>query len=136
MATHDLPSRGRAVRPSFTRQTTDSIVTTSRAPSAIVPRKKLSIATAAAPIPNPATLPSTWKRPTRADAKPTCFAGTRSGTYPWNGPWAKFALTWRRTMNAAIAMTVFDEAIPSRKTMSRIEPMKMYGLRRPQRLMV
>jgi hypothetical protein len=33
--------------------------------------------------------------------------------------------------NAAIARTVFDVAIPMRKTTSRIEPMKMYGLRRP-----
>ena len=39
-------------------------------------------------------------------------------------------------MNAAIAMTVLELAMPSRKTMSSVLPMKMYGLRRPQRLMV
>ena len=39
-------------------------------------------------------------------------------------------------MNAAIASSVLLEAIPMRKTRSRIEPMKMYGLRRPQREIV
>ena len=39
-------------------------------------------------------------------------------------------------MNEATAMIEFDVAMPYRKTTSRIEPMKMYGLRRPQRLIV
>ena len=39
-------------------------------------------------------------------------------------------------MNAAIATSELLAAIPIRKTRSRIEPMKMYGLRRPQREIV
>ena len=60
--------------------------------------------------------------PTRALAVPTCGAGMRSGTYPWNGPWAKFELNWRRAMNAAIETSVLLEAIPIRKTRSRTDP--------------
>ena len=56
--------------------------------------------------------------------------------YPWNGPWAKFELNWRSAMNAAIATSELLEAIPTRKTRSSSEPMKMYGLRRPQREIV
>ena len=39
-------------------------------------------------------------------------------------------------MNAAIASSVLLDAIPTRKTTSRVDPMKMYGLRRPQREIV
>ena len=39
-------------------------------------------------------------------------------------------------MNDATASTVFEFAMPSRNTMSRLLPMKMYGLRLPHRLMV
>ena len=35
-----------------------------------------------------------------------------------------------------IATNSFDVAMPHRKTMSRIAPMKMYGLRLPQRVTV
>ena len=112
------------------------MVPNSRAPSAIVPSQKLFVATAIAPIANPAALPRTWNSPTSADAMPTCFSGTRSGMYPWNGPWAKLALNWRSAMNAAMASTVLELAMPSRNTRSRVLPMKMYGFRRPQRLIV
>ncbi len=37
-------------------------------------------------------------------------------------------------MNAAMASTVLELAMPSRNTRSSVLPMKMYGLRRPQRL--
>ena len=84
----------------------------------------------------PETSPRTCISPTRALAVPTCGAGTRSGMYPWNGPWAKFELNWSRATNAAIASRVLLDAIPMRKTTSRVDPMKMYGLRRPQREMV
>ena len=39
-------------------------------------------------------------------------------------------------MKAAIARTVLELATPRRKTMSRTVPMRMYGLRRPQRVIV
>ena len=56
--------------------------------------------------------------------------------YPWNGPWAKFELNCRSVMNAAIVSSVLLEAIPMRNTTSSVDPMKMYGLRRPQREIV
>ena len=84
----------------------------------------------------PDTTPSTCMSPTRALAVPTCGPGTRSGTYPWNGPWAKLELNWSSAMNAAIETRVLLEAIPMRKTRSSSEPMKMYGLRLPQRVIV
>jgi hypothetical protein len=39
-------------------------------------------------------------------------------------------------MNAAIIRTVLELAMPTRNTTSRTEPMTMYGLRRPHRLLV
>ena len=39
-------------------------------------------------------------------------------------------------MNAAMAISVLLDAMPTRKTRSRIDPMKMYGLRRPHREIV
>ena len=35
-----------------------------------------------------------------------------------------------------MATNVFDQAMPARKTTSSSAPMTMYGLRRPQRVMV
>ena len=116
--------------------TTVSIVTSSRMPSAIRPRAYSPYATAMPPMMNPETLPRICIRPTRALAIPTCGAGTRSGTYPWNGPWAKFELNCRSATKAAIASSSWLSAMPMRKTTSRTEPMKMYGLRRPQREIV
>ena len=59
-----------------------------------------------------------------------------SGTYPWNGPWAKFELNWSRTTSAAMTRIEFEVAIPIRNTRSRVVPMRMNGLRRPKRLIV
>ena len=39
-------------------------------------------------------------------------------------------------MKTAIASSVLDDPMPNRNTTSSTEPMKMYGLRRPQRLIV
>jgi len=49
---------------------------------------------------------------------------------------AKLELNCRRLTNAAIANRELDVATPQRKTISRTEPTKMYGLRRPQRVIV
>jgi len=46
------------------------------------------------------------------------------------------ALTCSRTTNAAMARIVFELAIPNRNTRSKSEPIRMYGFRRPQRVMV
>jgi hypothetical protein len=64
-------------------------------------------------------------RPMSPDASPTCLAGTRSGTYPWNGPWAKLELNWSIVTKAATAGSVLEVATPQRKTTSRAAPMKM-----------
>jgi len=75
--------------------TTISMATISTAPSAMVAAN--SDPPSCSPviaIPDPTMAPITIIRPINPLAEPTCRAGTRSGTYPWKGPCAKFEETW------------------------------------------
>ena len=113
-----------------------TIVARCTTPRAIVGSTKSPVATPIVARAVPVTTPRTVNRPTIPLASPTCGAATRSGTYPWNGPCARFELNWSSVTNAATASTVFDVARPTRNTRSRTVPMAMYGLRRPNRLTV
>ena len=65
--------------PVGTRRTTPNIVMNSTAPKPSRPRVKFPVATAAAAIPKPRTLPSTENSPTSEEAIPVCSSGMRSG---------------------------------------------------------
>ena len=46
------------------------------------------------------------EQPDHPARQPDLRRRTRSGTYPWNGPWAKFELNWSSVTNAATARHV------------------------------
>ena len=97
---HERPSRDTAARPSSTVTTVTIAVVSSRRPRPIVAATKLPVKSPIDAIATPPMRPSTIITPMRPLASPTCAAGTRSGTYPWKGPCAKFDEIWSRTTKA------------------------------------
>ena len=92
---HDVV-RGGAERPSRTVATRITMVSASTIPRLMVAAATSPVVTPRVAMPTPAIVPSTIIVPISPLASPTCRAGTRSGTYPWNGPCAKFELSWSR----------------------------------------
>ena len=77
---HERPPRATAARPSSTVTTVTMAVVSSRRPSPIVAATKLPVKSPIEAIATPPMRPRTIITPMRPLARPTCEAGTRSGT--------------------------------------------------------
>jgi hypothetical protein len=91
---HERPRRSRPAGPSRTHRNVATARATSISPMSTSGSAHWLVAAPTSITAVPNSCPPSRITPMVPDATPTCCSGTRSGTYPWNGPWAMLELNW------------------------------------------